>query len=129
MKLLFTSLLITLVFFSGCLNDTPKPSVNAKPLWIGNHTEGAIGICDNHLKGDAAQEEVAMDRAIQKLAKAKLSSVKTASKSSQHENSGIYRSNYNTATIINADTTVKSRIKETWRDPRTNRYYVWLVCD
>lgn len=129
MKLLFTSLLITLVFFSGCLNDTPKASVNAKPLWINNPTEGAVGICDPHLKGAAAQEEVAQDRAIQKLAKAKKANVKTISESTQHENSGIYRSGFNTRTNVSADTTVKSRIKETWRDPRTNRYYVWLVCN
>ena len=122
---IFFSLFTALVFIVGC-GETPKPK-NPKPEWISNHSVGAVGICKTHMNGDAAQEEVAMDRALQKLAKAKNSKVITSSSDSQKEKYGRYSSGHQSETSVSSDTTVSSTEKGTWRDPRTNTYYVWMV--
>ncbi|MBL0708356.1 MAG: hypothetical protein JJW00_04845 [Sulfurimonas sp.] len=132
MKILLSSIIIA-IFFTGCIQaqqSTPAPvkKVDAKPDWI-NGSEGAVGICDSHFRGDAAQEQVAMDRALEKLAKQQKISIRTSSTSSQKEAGGSYASSHASNTSIDADTKVKAHIKNTWRNPNNNRYYIWMVMD
>jgi len=84
-------------------------------------------MCATHMRGNAVQEEVAMDRALKKLAKAQSSSVKTSSKSSQHEVSGRYSSAHDSNTEIYSSATVSAHEEKTWRDPKTNTYYIWMI--
>jgi len=122
---IFFSLFTALVFFVGC-GETPKPK-NSKPEWISHHSVGAVGMCNKHMKGNAVQEEVAMDRALKKLAKAKQSQVKTSSIDTQQETNGRYKSGHASETSVSSDTTVSSHEAGTWRNPRNNTYYVWMV--
>jgi ferritin len=125
MKILF-SFLVTLVFLSGC-GETPIPK-EPKPEWINNHNIGAVGMCATHMRGNAAQEEVAHDRALKKLAKQKSASVKTSSVSSQHENTGRYTSSYDSETSVSSNVSnISAKEEKTWRNPRNNDYYIWLV--
>jgi hypothetical protein len=124
MKIL-VSLFTALVFFVGC-GESPKPK-NPKPEWISKHSVGAVGICKTHMKGNAVQEDVAMNRALQKLAKAKKSTIKTSSTDSQKEKNGRYSSGHESHTSVSSDTTVSAHEEGTWRDPRTNTYYIWMV--
>jgi len=123
---LFFSFILAIIVFSGC-NNPPKPVVPAKPSWIENHTVGAVGICDTHIRGDAVQEEVAMDRALKKLAKAKASAIQTSSASTQSEKAGRYNSKYESTTQIKSNTKINAQIKATWRNPSNNRYYIWML--
>jgi len=125
MKVIF-SFFIALVLLSGC-GEVPKPK-DPKPTWINNHTIGAVGMCSTHMHGNAAQEEVAHDRALKKLAKQKAASVKTSSVSTQHENSGRYTSSYDSQTTVSSDVTnISAKEEKTWRNPKNNNYYIWLI--
>ena len=62
MKLFFSSLILSLLVMSGCANNPQPAEKHTKPLWT-NNGEGAIGVCDSHINGNAAQEQAAMDRA------------------------------------------------------------------
>ena len=132
MKLLSSLIIAMLLAFSGC-NNPPKPaiapakSINERPAWI--YGSGAVGMCGTHMKGTAAQEQVAMDRALEKLAKQQTVSVKSSSVSSQKEAAGRYSSSFNSNSTIDANAKVKGHIKATWRNPRNNSYYVWMVAD
>ena len=122
---IFFSLFAALVFFVGC-GETPKPK-SPKPEWISSHSVGAVGMCKKHMKGNAVQEEVAMDRALKKLAKAKHAVIKTSSIDSQKESNGRYKSAHESKTSVSSDTTVSSHEAGSWRNPRNNAYYVWMV--
>ena len=130
MKYLFSTLII-LFTLSAC-NQAPKPAVQTlqtSPLWIHGSKEGTVGMCATHMKGNAVQEQVAMDRAIEKLAKQKESTVQTSAVSSQNENAGSYNSSYNSSTTVKANTKVSAHIEATWRNPYNNNYYVLMKMD
>jgi PBP1b-binding outer membrane lipoprotein LpoB len=131
MKLFFKVSIVALVLFlNGCVPPAPAAHSNyEKPDWIYNHTEGAVGICDTHMKGDAAQEQVAMDRALEKLSKQQGVEVQSESFSQQKETAAYYSSGHKSTATIKANNKVKAKIKKTWRDPRNNRYYVWMVME
>lgn len=131
MKYLFSlSFIFSVVFFSGCGATAPAPKAgHEKPEWVYNHTEGAVGICDTHMKGDAAQEQVAMDRALEKLSKQQGVEVQSQSVSQQKETAAYYSSGHKSTATIKANNKVNAKIKDTWRDPRNNRYYVWMVME
>ena len=125
MKILF-SLFVALFLLAGC-GETPKP-VEPKPDWISNHSVGAVGMCATHLRGNAVQEEVAHDRALKKLAKQRSASVKTSSVGTQHESTGRYSSSYDSRTSVSSDVSnISAREEKTWRNPKNNDFYIWLV--
>jgi len=124
MKILF-SLFIALLVFTGC-GETPKPK-DPKPEWVLKRSVGVIGVCKSHLRGNAVQEEVAMDRALKKLAKAKQSRIISSSVDVQKETNGRYKSAHETQANVSSDATVSSHEAGTWRNPRNNTYYVWMV--
>ena len=125
MKILF-SLFVALFLLAGC-GETPKP-VEPKPDWISNHSVGAVGMCATHLRGNAVQEEAAHDRALKMLAKVKAASIETASIGSQHEAAGRYSSTFDTQTSVSANVNnISARIEKTWRNPKNNDFYIWLI--
>lgn len=123
---IFFSFLTILLLLSAC-GEKPAPKV-VIPDWIYNHNVGAVGMCATHVRGNAAQEEAAHDRALKKLAKQQSASVKTSSKSSQHESSGRYSSSHDSQTSVSSDVAnISAREEKTWRNPKNNNYYIWLV--
>lgn len=126
MKIFFSTIIFIGLLFSGC--GTPKATVkNAKPSWISKHQDGAVGICKVHMKGTSAQEETAQDRARTILAKNKSSYIGSSSIDSQNESAGRYTSSHQSVSRVQANTEISSHIKDSWRDPRTGTYYVWMV--
>lgn len=128
MLLKISSVIFITLLLSACGGSSAKPK-NEKPDWIYNHSGGVVGICDTHMKGDAAQEQVAIDRALEKLSKQQGVEVNSVSISTQKESGGHYGSGHSSTAQIKASNKVKATIKETWRDPKTNRYYVWMVME
>ena len=114
---------------TGCNNTQAKPkhSIFEKPKWINNSMGGAVGSCGTHMKGRAAQEELALDRALTELAKQKRANILSNSYSSEKENGTGYRSSSVNNTYVKTDAQVSSEIKAKWRDPRTDIFYVWVV--
>jgi hypothetical protein len=130
MKRVFSTFILLILFLSGC-NEVPPPypTASTPPSCIHGGDAGTVGMCGPHMNGNAAQEKVAMDRALETLAKQQESKVRTGSTSSQQENGLGYSSSYNSSTQVEATTTVKAHIVSTWRDPQNNNYYVLMKMD
>ena len=122
---------ITLIglVFTGCIGTQAKPenSKFTKPEWINNAQGGAVGSCGSHMDGNAAQEKVAMDRAITALAKQKQSNVTSVSTGTEKEDGLGYRSTNTNKTEVTSNAKVSSTTKATWRDPKTNIFYIWMI--
>jgi len=127
MKIFFSLSLIVALFLSGCLY--PKPIVAKKPSWITNNQGGAVGTCGPHMNGIAAQEESAKNRARTQLALDKSTQVNANVADAQIESGGRYSSTSAVSSTLKANVTVSSHVKDSWRDPQTNKYYVWMVAD
>ena len=129
MNKFFISIAFIGLVFTGCGGTQAKPQISkfTKPEWINNSQGGAVGSCGSHMNGQAAQEKVAMDRALTALAKQKQSSVASHSIGTEKE-SGIGYSSTNTDTTeVTSNAQVSSTTKATWRDPKTNIFYIWMV--
>ena len=129
MNKFFTSIIILGLVLTGCNNTQPKPSKFDKPEWISNSLGGAVGSCGSHMDGNAAQEEVALNRAITQLAKSKKASVVAHSIGTEKENGLGYTSTNTNNTEVSTDSQVSSTVKEKWRDPKTNIFYIWIVSE
>jgi hypothetical protein len=127
MKILFSLSLVISLFLSGCFQ--PKPTVAKKPSWITNSQGGAVGMCAPHMNGIAAQEEAAQNRARRQLALDKSTQVHASVTDAQKESGGRYSSSSAVSSTLKANVTISSHIKDSWRDPQTNKYYVWMVAD
>ena len=127
MKIIFSLSFILGLFLSGCFQ--PKPTLVQKPSWITNSQGGAVGMCAPHMNGIAAQEETAKNRARTQLALDKSTQVNANVTDAQKDSGGQFSSNSSINATLNANVTVSSHVKASWRDPQTNKYYVWMVTD
>ncbi len=127
MKVLFSLALIVALFLSGCFQ--PKPTKAKKPSWITNSQGGAVGMCAPHMNGIVAQEESAKNRARTQLALDKSTQINASVTDAQKESGGQYSSTSAVNSTLKANVTVSSHVKDSWRDPQTNKYYVWMVAD
>jgi len=127
MKILFSLALAISLFFAGCMQ--PEPPKAQKPSWIANNQGGAVGMCGPHMNGIAAQEEAAKNRARTQLALDKSAQVHANITDAQTETAGRYSSTSAVSSTMKANVTVSSHVKDSWRDPVTNKYYVWMVAD
>ena len=125
----FISIIMVGLVLTGCNNTQPKPSKFDKPEWVSNTQGGAVGSCGSHMNGNAAQEEVALNRAITQLAKSKNASVVAHSIGTEKENGLGYTSTNTNNTEVSTDSQVSSTVKEKWRDPKTNIFYIWIVSE
>ena len=129
MNKFFISITLIGLVFAGCMGTQAKPEISkfTKPEWINNSQGGAVGSCGSHMDGTAAQEKVAMDRAVTALAKQKQSNVISHSTGTEKENALGYTSSNTNKTEVTSNAQVSSTTKATWRDPKTNIFYIWMV--
>lgn len=127
----YISVILIGSILAGCNNTQPqvqqKHSKYEKPEWINNTLGGAVGSCGPHMNGNAAQEEVAMNRALRELAKQQKANISSKSTSMQTENAIGYTSTNSNNTEVKSDVEVSSKVKAKWRDPKTNTFYIWMV--
>ena len=125
----FTSIIMIGLVLTGCNNTQPKPQAKSKyekPEWVNNAQGGAVGSCASHMNGNAAQEEVALNRAITQLAKSKKASVVSKSTGTQKQDGLGYSSTNTNNTEVSTDAQVSSTVKAKWRDPKSNMFYIWI---
>ncbi len=101
---------------------------NARPIWIDNPGNGVSASAGMHVRGDAAQEELAILRAREEYAKR----FGVAIQSSQVVSTTVANDRSNTvgAQVAHEDSRqsdIKAMIKAKWRDPDTDELWVWLV--
>ena len=101
---------------------------DARPDWINNPGDGVSASAGTHVKGRVAQEELAIQRAREELAKRKGVSIESEQVSAQMVANG--RANTTGQKVTHEVTNqseVKGQIKAKWRDPNSDVFWVWLV--
>jgi hypothetical protein len=129
-RTLWTALLLNalvLPTLSGCLGTT-KPKVQGRPAWIDNPGDGASASAGMHVMGRNAQEELALSRAREELAKRQGVTI-----GSEHEVQQVTE-NDRSSTIASKtireevkDREVKAVLKSKWLDPANGTLWVWVV--
>ncbi|MFQ5560054.1 MAG: hypothetical protein ACE5FU_05645 [Nitrospinota bacterium] len=113
-------------------DETGIRLVNGKPFWFFNPNKGGkaggVGVSGRHVSGKNAQRKLAIQRAIDDLARqmnVKVSSVVRASSVATQTTESSILSSYSIQTVNGQ--TVKARIVEFWEDLETDELYVWMV--
>jgi len=107
-------------------SHTPKPDWFWKPSVEGRI--GGIGISGPHIKGLNAQRGLAIERAIDDIARqlgVKVSSLSKSTSMGSQDFAQIEMETYSIQTV-NGEI-VKAVIRELWEDPQTKQIYVWMV--
>lgn len=116
----------------GCVTmNTTKPDtpdVDARPAWIDNPGEGVSASAGVHVRGRVAQEELAISRAREEMAKRK--GVKIDSENNIQQRYAAGRMTTQTDKQIMETVSgveVKSQVKAKWIDPGSGVIWIWLV--
>jgi len=112
---------------SGCLASL-SPKESGKPAWIDNPGNGVSASAAMHVRGKAAQEELAILRARQEYAKRFGVNIQAAQSTSTSVANG--RANTVGSGVVLEDTNqtdVRGMVKEKWRDVDNDVLWVWLV--
>ena len=114
---------------SGCATFPGKPSMSeGRPKWIDNPGDGASASAGIHAMGRNAQEELAVSRAREELAKRMGVTI-----GSEHEFLEVAdRLSSSTSAIKTVreevkDREVKAVVKRKWVDPATGTLWVWVA--
>ena len=122
MKSIIISILCLLAL--GCQPET-KP--NARPAWIQNFGDGAVGSCGTHLKGRHYQDELAISRAITRLAKRhgiEVSQIQQIQQSANKNTS--YVTSKSVTDMVMKNNTVKAHVRKVWYDKPKDTVWAWV---
>jgi len=131
MKLTFLISFILLIF-SACAQHGSKVSQFREPSWINNpnqnnHT-GSIGIAHIHHKGFVYQRKLAISRALDELALQQGVLVSLDMQKTEKIKNNTLSTNTKVETsYTTTQSTLNAYIKDTWQDPSSKTFYVWLV--
>jgi hypothetical protein len=117
----------------GCLASCSSvqrntPSENLRPAWIDKPGDGVSASAGMHVMGRVAQEELALSRAREELAKRSGVTI-----SSEHEVQQFTQNDRSSTTASKTiredvkDREVKAVLKGRWLDPVTGAIWVWVV--
>lgn len=115
------------ILLSGCLAFLSSKQ-SGRPAWIDNPGNGVSASAAMHVKGKAAQEELAILRARQEYAKRFGVTIQAEQSTSTTVANG--RANTVGAGVVlegTNQTDVRGMIKEKWRDVDNDVLWVWLV--
>ncbi len=126
----FLLICICLFSFTSCLTTTKKDT-SSPPDWIYNPAVdgkiGGVGSAGLHIKGNDAQREMAISRAIDSIARQMGVKVQNTSVYAVSGSSAGTRSSMNGLSIHTVSgATVNAVIKEMWRDKKTGELFVWM---
>jgi hypothetical protein len=124
--------LTALWLLAGC-GGTPAAKTGA-PEWIYNPGMsgklGGVGSAIMHVKGRAAQRELAISRALDEIARqmgVKVSNVLSTQASASEAGASSAMQSYSFQTTDG--TTVKAQIKAIWHDSYRDELFVWMVVE
>ena len=113
------------LFAIACQSNSVKK--DARPAWVGNPQEGAVGSCPTHLMGRHAQEEVAIGLARTRLAAdmgVTIDQIQTIKISANNSQSHITANSMSKQVIKNK--TVKAHVRAIWHDKPRDTIWAWL---
>lgn len=128
MKRIFYALIVVQValLMSACTSVSHVS--NARPDWIDNPGNGVSASAGMHIRGRAAQEEMAILRAREEYAKrfgVSIQSVQSISTTVANDRASTVGSQV--AHEDTRQTDIKAMVKAKWRDPDSDVLWVWLV--
>jgi len=119
--------MLAFALLSACATSV-KETGNERPAWIDNPGNGVSASAGMHVRGRAAQEELAILRAREEFAKRFGVSIRSAQTLSTTVAQG--RASTVGSQQAQEDTQqvdVKAVVKAKWRDPYSDVLWVWLV--
>lgn len=119
--------LLCCFFLAGC-NTVSVNDNSVRPAWIDHPGNGVSASAGMHVRGKAAQEELAILRAREEYAKrfgVKIAASQTMSTTVAGGRSNTVGAHVSHEELRQAD--VKAEIKAKWRDPNSDVLWVWLV--
>src|SRR5512145_1435377 len=119
--------MLTLALLSACATSV-KEVGNERPAWIDNPGNGVSASAGMHVRGRAAQEELAILRAREEFAKrfgVSIRSAQTLSTTVAQGRASTFGSQQ--AQEDSQQVGVKAVVKAKWRDPDSDVLWVWLV--
>lgn len=126
-RIILAGLLVSVV--TGCMSP-PAVLDRTPPAWIEQPGDGVSASAAIHVRGRAAQEELAIARAREELAKRRGVTIDSASRIEQHYRAGRLATDSGkqiSETVSGIE--VRSRVQAKWLDPDTGVLWVWVVPD
>ncbi|MBI5626376.1 MAG: hypothetical protein HY935_04145 [Nitrosomonadales bacterium] len=120
--------LLCCIFLASCNTVNNANDNSARPAWIDNPGNGVSASAGMHIRGKAAQEEMAILRAREEYAKrfgVKIESAQTMSTTVASGRSNTVGSQVSHEELKQVD--VKAEVKAKWRDPSSDVLWIWLV--
>ena len=116
-----------ILFFliTACGPNTIKPL--AKPDWVNNPEQGAVGSSTTHVKGRHYQEDLAISRARERLAArygVEISSVQSISEKILNDKAYVTSNKQINQAIKNKE--VKAHVREIWYDSQQDEIWAWV---
>jgi hypothetical protein len=118
---------LTSLLLAACVANV-KEAGNERPAWIDNPGNGVSASAGMHVRGQAAQEELAVLRAREEYAKRFGVNIQSAQNISTTVANG--RASTVGAQFAHEDSQqvgVKAMVKAKWHDPESDVLWVWLV--
>ena len=122
------ALALVMSLVAGCASGPAPVAGSPRPAWIDDPGDGAVGSSTTHVKGRHYQQELAIERAREKLAArlgVTVSSVQTVEEKVANSSASVVAKR-NTVSIIE-NKTVRARVKETWYDSARDTFWVLVV--
>jgi hypothetical protein len=120
--------LLCCFFLAACNTFSSVNDNSVRPAWIDNPGSGVSASAGMHVRGKAAQEELAILRAREEYAKrfgVKIEASQTMTTTVAGGRSSTVGSQVSHEALRQVD--VKAEIKAKWRDPNSDVLWVWLV--
>jgi len=137
MKRILISILsmLLLLVFAGCQAEKSSGInlINGKPEWFFAPSKegriGGVGVSGVHVDGKTGQKSLAMQRALEEIARQMGVKVQSFSslKSVSDTSSGTTTSGETSSFFTVDGTEVRARIEAIWEDPYTQELYIWMV--
>lgn len=120
--------LLCCFYVAACNTVSVVNDNSVRPAWIDHPGNGVSASAGMHIRGKAAQEELAILRAREEYAKrfgVKIEASQTMSTTVAGGRSNTVGAHVSHEELRQAD--VKAEIKAKWRDPNSDVLWVWLV--
>lgn len=120
--------LLCCFFLAACNTFSSVNDNSVRPAWIDNPGSGVSASAGMHVRGKAAQEELAILRAREEYAKrfgVKIEASQTMTTTVAGGRSSTVGSQVSHEALRQVD--VKAEVKAKWRDPNSDVLWVWLV--
>ncbi|OGS96868.1 MAG: hypothetical protein A3H31_06230 [Gallionellales bacterium RIFCSPLOWO2_02_FULL_57_47] len=120
--------LLCCFFLAACNTVSSVNDNSVRPAWIDNPGSGVSASAGMHVRGKAAQEELAILRAREEYAKrfgVKIEAAQTMTTTVAGGRSNTVGAQVSREELRQVD--VKAEVKAKWRDPNSDVLWVWLV--